>query len=286
MTHDDLRQLLQELVERGASELHIKAPGRPLVRVDGRLIPTQRPQVSPQVAHQLATGLLNLARVEVALVGVQHHEFSFGVAGLGRFHVQLYRQRGSLALCITRIQTQVPSLSDLEVPAQAESAVRAPGLTLICGDRRRTQILAALVGHYNATAGGTVIVLEDPLSHLHRDVTAIIAQRGVGTDVSGFGEGIDEARRLRVDLIAAGDLPDRDSVEAALRAAEAGISVVACVAAPDPNVAASWLLRHYASDRDMDVKQRVKRLLVGVICAQAEGPVRVVNRRSKLRAAS
>lgn len=286
MTQDDVIALLKELVSRDATELHFKVPARPLLKVEGRLVPTSGPPMTPQTCHRLATALMGLARLEIPLATVQHREFSFGVPGVGRFHTVLYRQRSSLAVSLTRIPHVIPTLADLGVDNSAEAVLTRPGLTLICGDRRRAALLASLVDRFNASRRGLAVVIEDPLTHLHRDATAVIAQRGVGTDTGSFAEGVCSARRQGVDLIAVGDVPDRTTAEALLRAAEEDITVLACVAAPDPNLAPTWLTRHFASERDQDVKQRLKRLLRGVICIHGQGPARIVTRRGHLSKAS
>jgi twitching motility protein PilT len=140
--------------------------------------------------------------------------------------------------------------------------------------------MASLVDRYNASYRGFVVTVEDPISFLHRDGTATIVQRGVGSDVPSIAEGVLSATRQLADLIAVGDVPDRATAEVVLRAAEEVAIVLACVPAPDVNLAASWILRHYANDADMDAKGRIKRLLRGVACVPDEGASKYVSRRS------
>ena len=286
MTQDDVVALLRELCESGATELHVKVPARPVLRLEGRLVPMQRPGFTPPQVQRLLTLLLGLARTEVPLATVDHRELAFGVSGLGRFRLTVYRQRGSLALTIAPMATSIPTLASLGLAPNVEEVLTQPGLTLICGGSQRAGTMASLVDRYNASHRGLVVVLEDPLTHLHRDGTAIIAQRGVGCDVQSLAAGVQEATRQRADLIAVGDVPDRETAESVLRAAEEGRTVLAAVAAPDTNLAPSWLLRMYASDRDMDVKARVKRLLRAVVCVPDVGSSRVVYRRNPLQKAS
>jgi twitching motility protein PilT len=286
LNQDDLLALLRELVDTDATELHLKVPARPLLRQDGRLLPLQRSALTPEDTQRLATLLLGLARVEVPLATVHHREFSFGVPRLGRFHASVYRQRGSLALRFARIAFRAPTLEELGLDAGVESSLAEPGLVLVCGGSRRAGALASLVDRFNSTHRGFVVVLEDPLTHLHRDGTATIVQRGLGTDVDSFPCGIRAAIRQGADLLAVGDVPDRATAEGLLCAAEQGMTVVACVAAPEPGLAASWLLRHFESDRDADVKSRIKRLLTTVVCVPRTGESQVVHRRRSLELAS
>jgi twitching motility protein PilT len=279
-TSDDLVALLREMVQAGATELHLKVPARPLLRREGRLLPTQQAALTPAATLRLAQALFGLASVEVPLATLTHREVGFGIQGLGRFHATLYRQRGSLAMRVARLPFDAPRLQDLGLESSVEEVLAESGLVLVCGGRRRAGLLASLVDRYNASYRGFVVTIEDPISYLHRDGTATIAQRGVGSDVPSIAEGICGAMRQQADLIAVGDVPDRATAEAILRAAEEGSLVLAAVAAPDVNLAASWILRHYTSDTDMDAKGRVKRLLRGVLCVPDEGAGKYVSRRS------
>lgn len=288
LSHDDVLSLLTGLAKSDAQELHLKVPARPLLRQreTGSLLPTDHPAMTPAATHRIATLLLQIARVEVPLAHTTHHEFGFGVPNVGRFHAVIYRQRGSVALVVRRLSFAPPSLLELGLDSTVEDIFEERGLVLIAGNRRRASALNALVDRYNSNHRGLVVIIEDPLTHLHRDGTATIAQRGVGTDVPDVATGVATAKRQGADLIAVGDVPDRDTAEKVLRAAEHGSLVLACVTAPDANLAASWILRHYDSDRDADCKARLKRLLRTVINVPDEGPSRVVHRRTSLRAAS
>lgn len=284
-TQEDLLALLRELVDENACELHLKVPARPLLRIRGRLLPTQRPAMTPQTTHLLATLLIEMARVEVPLARVHHHELSFGCPGLGRFHATLYRQRGSIAMIVRRIALQAPTLDQVGLAPAVEAFLEAPGLILLAGGARRADALAALVDRYNASHRGFVVTLEDPLTHLHRDGTATISQRGVGSDLESLAEGVNSARRQRADLIALGDIPDRETAEGVLRAAEERAVVVATVAAPTAQLAPSWILRHYRDDRDSHCAARLKRLLRGVICVPDAGEPVVLGQRADRPAA-
>lgn len=285
LTHDDLLSLLHDLVDSGASELHLKVPARPVVRIGDTLSETQRPATTPEYTLALATQLLSVGGIDsVALASVQHREFGFGVSGLGRFHATVYRQRGSMAIRVSRIPFEVPSLESLDLTDAVDHIFNGPGLNLVCGPLRAAG-LASLVDRFNQLRSGIVVDIGDPLVYLHRDKNALIAQRGVSTDVESIREAVRQAHRQRVDLIVVSDVPDRDTAEALLRAAEDDIKVIAGVGAPDANLAASWVLRQYDGDRDLDVKARLKRLLRGIVAVGPAGQSRYVARRGALRVA-
>jgi len=283
LTQQDVRSQLTDLMKSGATELHLKVPNRPQLRVGRDLVPTQEAPLKPENVMRFATLLCGLANVEIPLATVTHHEFSFGVNGLGRFHTILYRQRSTLAIQLRTLTFGAPSLPELGVDANVDSVFGEAGLYLICGDRTRSDLLASLVATYNATRRGLVVVVEDPVLILHHDDRATIAQRGVGTDVPSLAMGVLGAIRQHADMICVGDIPDRETAESTLRAAESGALVFAAVPAPGAQLAASWLLRHYTSDRDMDATNRIKRLLRGVFHIERGQPGEYIARRRSVQ---
>ena len=163
LTQDDLVTVLHDLVDSGASELHFKVPGRPLLRDRGVLTTTQRPATTPEYTLAMATALLSAGGVDhVALASVQHREFGFGVSGLGRFHATLYRQRGSLAIRVRRIPFVAPTLDELGLTQAVDHIFDGPGLNLVCGPHRAAG-LASLVARYNQIGSGLLVDIQDPI---------------------------------------------------------------------------------------------------------------------------
>ncbi|MFK7927639.1 MAG: ATPase, T2SS/T4P/T4SS family [Myxococcota bacterium] len=283
-TTEDLKALLSALGESSAAEMHLKVPAPPLIRQGGALRALRTTPLTPDDIRDLTLAMLGCAHLELPLATVQHREFSFGMPGLGRFHATLYRQRGSLALSIRQIATTVPQLDSLGVSQDVMDLLCAPGVGLVCGQARQA-LLNSIVDAFNRSRGGLVVVLQDPLTHLHRDNLATIAQRGVGTDVDSLEAGIRQAIRQRADVIAVGGIPNEATAEAILCAAEEGIAVLASIAAPDVNEAAAWMLRLFQTEHLSDAKTRLKRLVRGVACARGDGTGRYAARRSGTRAA-
>lgn len=282
VSHEEVTALLKRAAQEGASEIHLKVPNRVLFRIGDVLLPKGREALTPQATLQFANRLLEIARLEVPLATATHREFSFGLAGVGRFHVLLYRQRGSLGLIIDRLAFGAPSLDSLGIDPTIEQCLARPGLVLITGGPARVPLLHTLVDRYNAAYRGFCVVLEDPMTHLHKDAMATIAQRGVGTDVPSLHDGVLTAIRQKADVVAVGDVPDRDTAEAAAVAAEAGLVTLACVAAPSPELATSWLTRFYASLHEHDIGARIQRVLSGIATVPTHGDPRWIP-RSKMR---
>lgn len=257
-----LRGLLAEAREAGATDLHFKVPGQPRMRVDGDLLTTSRPALTPKDTQRLAQTVLELAGREVPLASLTDLTLGFGVHREGRFRAQIYRQRGSIGVVIHRMALEPLRLSDLHASeGTSERAWGKPGLILVTGRRERLGVLSALVDAYNQGTSGQLLSLESPLEYLHRDARAAIAQREVGVDVSSIAEGLRVALTDDSDAIATTDLPDVEAVELALRIAEAGRPVVAGLAGTLPGNALRHLVRLFPQHREREITERLKAVL-------------------------
>jgi twitching motility protein PilT len=257
---DRIRSLLEEAAVRHATEIYLKVPNRPNLRINGRLVPTTEWALNPQSSRNSMQALCDLARIELPLGTINQREFSFGLSGLGRFHVNLYRQRGSLAAVIQRVGTRVLSLSEVGIPISIEQSVGQPGLMIVAGKERQAG-LAALVHSYNASRRGYVVLLERPLTFLHRDAMAIIAHREVCSDVPTFADGIAHAVSMSANLLAIGDIEDVATAKAALIAAERGVPTIASVAATDVEHAMWWITRLFQQSERADLSERLARVV-------------------------
>lgn len=276
ITRDDMVRILREARERGATEVHFKVPNRPQYRVEDVLLPVGQTYMTPASTLQIAMALCSLANLELPLASMTDTEFSFGLNGVGRFQVSLYRQRGSIAICVQRSALDIPNLAELGLGLEAERVLDDRGLVLIAGGRRRAALMATLIDRYNATNRGHVIELADPLLYLHRDAMASIAQRGVGTDVASFAAGVRTAIRQRPDVLAVGEVRDRETTDAVLDALEHGIFVIATVTAPRAADATSWLTRNYLPIERPDAEVRVRRQLSAILCIPDAGASELV----------
>ncbi len=251
-TRDGLVALLMQAAERGASEVHFKVPNAPVMRVRGTIVPGGNAVLAPGDTAAILDHLVVMSGA--AQTGrPMSTEFAFGLPKVGRFHVFAYRQRGTYAVVIKRMELEVPSLSQLSLDPKFEP-VR--GLTLVAGPHRCCG-LHAIVEAWNLGRSGNVMVLESPLRFLHRDSRSYVSQREVGTEVPDYAAGIRDAVRMGCDLLAVGDVPDRPTADALLDAAERDLAVVAAVAAPDRDSAPWWLERMYDGRARDDAERRV-----------------------------
>ncbi len=269
---DSILALLEEAQRKGATDVHLKVPRPPCLRIDGELVPTEHPKLLPDETHRAAGVLLGLAGVESPLTRDCESEFAFGIQGLGRFRVHLFRQRGSVGILIHRMAVEVPNLGDLGAPLAWTELAGAPGLVLCTGSRRR-ELLAALVHGYNQARQGHVILIAEMMEYLHKDQSASISQREVGIDTEGWASGIQSALRQDPDLVVLGDVADREVAELVLRAAENGVSVMVGTPNPDPSRAVPWFISLFGSQREGEVSRRVAEVLVGAVALGHRGPM-------------
>ncbi|MCP4807514.1 MAG: Flp pilus assembly complex ATPase component [Proteobacteria bacterium] len=271
---DLMLRLLRQARDGGATDLHLKVPGRPSIRVDGELIPVAQDKLTPADTRGAVQALMSLAGVEFPLARCQEHEFAFGVRNVGRFRVAVFRQRGSFGVIVHRMATDIPSLSRLGVPAEYAEIAHRPGLTLLSGSRRR-ELLAGLVDAANGREPGHIIVLEDSLEYLHSDRRAAISQREIGIDTATWMTGIHNARRQDPDLLVVGDVPDGLTAAGILSAVEGGRRVVASVAAAGPEEAVAWFIRLFGQDRENEVAGRLAAGLEGSMTLDQHGAYRL-----------
>jgi twitching motility protein PilT len=225
----DLDGLLRFAVEQGASDVHVKVASRPRLRVDGRLREGPFDTVEPSDTERLAAGIIPRTRADAFAVS-NECDFMYGIAGLGRFRVSAFRQRGWVGFVMRRVLPGIPSFDALGLPGAVPTlAEQAQGLVLVTGlaGSGKTATLAAMVDHINNHREGHIVTVEDPVEVLHPDKRSIIDQREVGSDTPSTVSGLEHALRQDPDVVMVGDLSDADAAWAGLQAAAIGHLVLA-----------------------------------------------------------
>lgn len=267
-----LTRLIEEMSQAGASDLHIKVPGRPQVRVDGALVPMPHDRLLPTHTYGFAQAVMELAGEAEPFASVRDARVSFSLEGVGRFRAQVARQRGSFELVIHRIQLEAPRVSEFPgLEPVGESFTGTPGLFLVGGGRQRRGALAAVIREFNERHWGRLVSIEDPIDWLHRDARASVSQREVGTDVYTFHEGLVGAMRQDADAIVVSDVPTAEDAEVVLRAAEEGLFVFAGLPVAGADDAVLAFAGRFPAARDREIGSRVAGVLRGVIMVEADG---------------
>lgn len=262
-----LEDLLRHLHESNGSDLHVKPRAAPHVRVDGQLQAAPFEPLTPDEVVALAEEVLDEARrAELSTLG----EASSGVsvAGLGRFRVAVHRQRGSLALVVRPVPLEVPDLASLALPDQVDRfADEERGLVLVTGapGSGKTTTVAAILDRINRSRACHILTIEDPIEVLHPDAKAIVTQREVGTDTSGYAAALRSGLRQDADVIFVGELVDGETARAALTAAEVGHLVISTMRAASASDTVSGLIDLFPQSEQSAVRHSLLTVLRGVV---------------------
>lgn len=231
-----LTRVLKAAVQRGAADVHGKAGDVFRARVDGHLVPLTKQRLTPDQTRALAATFARMPLDDPRLDTLRDFDCSWGIQGVGRFRVNVLRQRSSFMVVLRVIPFSVPTPEGLELPeAITRFAELDSGLVLISGPAGsgKTSTVAAMVHHINRSSARHVITLEDPIEYLHRDLTGSITQREIATDTESMAVGIQSALRQDPDVLVIGELRDPTAMDLAIRAAETGVLVIGATAASD-----------------------------------------------------
>jgi twitching motility protein PilT len=261
-----LHQLLGKALAANASDIHLKVGQPPGARVRGDMVYFRVEKIKPEDTEAVARILLARRSGSVDLDALHEHDTSYSVVGLGRFRVNVYRQRGSLAVVMRSIPLKIPTFEELGVPAAAvPMAEHERGLVLVVGaaGNGKSSTLASMVGHINANFPKHVVTIEDPIEFLHEDNRASVSQREVGLDTNAFAAGLRAALRQDPDVILVGEIRDGETMEIALQAAETGHLVLSTLHTPDVGRTVNRLLS--LSKNPADLRERIGDCLQGII---------------------
>src|SRR5438046_1180609 len=202
----NFKAVLQEMIRRNASDLHLKVGRPPTLRVDGELEPLDHRSLKPEDLKVLAEQLMTPRQVK-QFADEKECDFAIGIPGIGRFRVNVYQQRGSLCYAMRAIPYQARTIAELNLPpVLAEIAMKPRGLVLVTGitGSGKSTALAGMIHHVNEHRRANIITIEDPIEFLHRDINCHINQRAVGTDTSTFGQALRRVLRQDPDVVLIG----------------------------------------------------------------------------------
>jgi twitching motility protein PilT len=262
-----LHQLLHKAVSSGARDIHLKVGKPPGARVLDELVFFRLDPLRPDETEAVARHVIRDPAVRNALSSLQEYDTSYAVAGIGRFRVNVYRQRGSLAIVMRSIPFEVPSLDALGAPDICRVlAEKDRGLVLCVGaaGNGKSTTLAAMIHHMNASLPRHVITIEDPIEYLHSDGRCSISQRELGLDTRSFATALRAALRQDPDVIQLGEIRDPETMETALQAAETGHLVLSTLHTPDVFRTMNRVLA-LAPGSTEDVRERLGDALQGIV---------------------
>ncbi len=263
----ELNDLLQYLIEQRGSDLHAKAGSVPHIRVHGKLQRTPFDVTSPDEIEAVVAELLPVSRNQ-ELSERGEVSIAYGISGLGRFRINIYRQRGSFGLSARWVVPGAPAIGALKLPSIVERlASEERGLILVAGPAAsgKTTTAAAILDHVNTSRAVHIVTLEDPIEVLHADKQSVVSQREVGTDTRTFAEAMQRVNRLDPDVIFVSELHDSETAAEVLAASASGHLVVAVLNAVSAPEAVAKFLEYVPAEHLTQARHALANNLRGVI---------------------
>ncbi|MBK7864256.1 MAG: PilT/PilU family type 4a pilus ATPase [Archangiaceae bacterium] len=255
-----MNKVLTYAVAQGASDVHFRPGDPPTFRVNGQLRTVKSEKLMPPHTRQLALNCITDVALQSGIDTLQELDTSYAINGVARFRVNVYRQRGSLALVLRVIPTQIPTLEGLNLPPIVKTICSYErGLVLVTGatGSGKTTTLAAMINAINAAEAVHILTIEDPIEFVHANIRASISQREIGLDTTDFSIALRAALRQDPDVILVGEMRDHETVDIALKAAETGHLVLATVHTTDAIKTIGRLLSFYSADEHSQVRMRL-----------------------------
>ncbi len=274
----NFKAILQEMIRQSASDLHLKVGRPPTLRVQGELTPLAHAAMRPEDLKSLAEQVMSPRQVK-EFAENKEADFAIGVPGIGRFRVNVYQQRGTIAYALRSIPYQTSTIDELNLPKiVADVAMRPRGLVLVTGitGSGKSTALAAMIQHINEKRRANIITIEDPIEFLHRDINCHINQREVGTDTGSFGQALRRVLRQDPDVILLGEIRDLDTLDTALKAADTGHLVYSTLHTTDATQTINRVLSFYPPHQAAEVRFSLSSALAAVIS------LRLVPRKDKV----
>lgn len=266
-----MEKIIKAAVKRGASDLHIKAGDVFRARVNGELVPLTKERLTPDQTRAIALKLIASEDVRRRIDQLQDYDCSWGMPGVGRFRVNILRQRSSFMVVMRVIPFAIPSLESLGAPDSILPLANTDhGLVLIAGagGSGKSSTIAGLIDQINRNYHRHIVTIESPIEFLHRDLKSSVTQREVGIDTESVVKGLQAALRQDPDVIVISDLPDPETLDTAITAAETGLLVISSVPTPDVVTTLERVIAMIPADERDIGRVRLAEVLRGVVAQQ------------------
>lgn len=278
-----MNDIFKRAIEEGASDLHIKAGDIVRARITGELVPLTDQKISNAQVRQLALKLIPLEKDRERIDELTDFDCSWGLPGMGRFRVNILKQRGSFMIVMRVIPIEIPTFADLRLPTVLETvAQHERGLVLVTGvtGSGKSSTMAAIINYINRNSKKHIVTLENPIEFLHRDLNSSVTQRDIGTDTASFVDGLRSALRQDPDVLLIGEMRDKTTIDTALKAAETGHLVISTVHTKNAVQTISRLIAVFAPEEQEMIRVRLADAIQAVVSQRliptADGQSRVV----------
>jgi twitching motility protein PilU len=251
----NIRELVEEMVRRDASDLYITVDSPPMYRVEGVTSPWGEEKFTPEETEAMALSLMSQTQKTYF---ARRWEMNLALAypNLGRFRVNIFRQRGYFGMVLRQIKIYIKTVDELGLPQIFKTlAMTKRGLVLVAGrtGSGKSTTLAAIIDHRNSNATGHIVTIEDPIEFVHMHKQSIVTQREIGIDTHGYGSALKHTLRQAPDVILIGEIRDLETMEAAIDYAETGHLCLGTIHANNANQAIERIMNFFPSERHMQI---------------------------------
>jgi len=263
----DYRAILQLMVQRNASDLHLKVGRPPTLRINGELTSLQHAPLRAEDLRSVAEQTMSAKNMK-EFAELKECDYALGVTGVGRFRVNAYQQRGTIAYAFRTVPFHARTIKELMLPEVCERIALMPrGLVLVTGvtGSGKSTALAAMIQHINTNRTANIITIEDPIEFLHRDQNSHINQREVGTDTTTFAQALRRVLRQDPDVILVGEIRDLETLDTALQAADTGHLVFSTLHTTDATQTINRIMSFYPPHQQAEVRFMLSSALHAVI---------------------
>ena len=277
-----LSDLLKMTFERKASDLHLKVGVPPVLRIDGHLAPLENEKrLTQDDAIAIASSIMNPSQ-KARFNEKNELDMAYAVPGLGRFRVNIFKQRGSVGMVFRMVPAKILNFEDLVLPqVLVKIAQEQRGLILVTGTTGsgKSTTLAAMIDYINTARTTNIVTIEDPIEFLHRDKKSIVNQREIGSDTFSFGDALRSALRQDPDVILVGEMRDFETISIALTAAETGHLVLSTLHTVDTTETINRIISVFPPYQQKQVRMQLAAVIKGIISqrlvSRADGKGRV-----------
>lgn len=255
-----MNEIFKSAIEKGASDLHIKAGDIVRARIAGELVPLTDQKISNAQVRQLAMKLIPLEKDRERIDEIMDYDCSWGLPGMGRFRVNILKQRGTFMIVMRVIPIEIPTFADLRLPKVLETVAQYErGLVLVTGvtGSGKSSTMAAIINYINRNYKRHIVTLENPIEFLHRDLNSSVTQRDIGMDTPSFVDGLRAALRQDPDVLLIGEMRDKVTIDTALKAAETGHLVISTVHTKNAVQTLSRLIAVFAPEEQAMIRVRL-----------------------------
>ncbi|MBN1366823.1 MAG: type IV pilus twitching motility protein PilT [Dehalococcoidales bacterium] len=263
-----IEQLLKRVLDREASDLHIRVPSRPVLRIHGKLVTqVDLPPVTDDAARQILDAIITPRQAE-RFEREKELDFAYDAHGVARFRVNVMKQRGHLSIAFRLIPLRVPAIDELGLPQILKKLVMKPrGLILVTGQTGtgKSTTLAAMINHLNNNGERNIITIEEPLEFIHENHKCLIAQREVGLDTESFANALVHALRHDPDVLVVGELRDLPTIATAITAAETGHLVLGTLHTFNAPQTIDRMIDIFPSDQQIQIRIQLSQITEAVL---------------------